>query len=392
MSESDEIAQLKAQLAAERQRREAVEARNAERDAELLALRQRNAKLQELANGTFYSRLNEVWHFRSVVFTHAHFYALNRIRCPKVYRKTFHAAKVVTNVAVDQSSLSTSMDTGERNVVWPTDVFGRKNLSAHIAHLIPAASADAAVYDDVAFWALGLTPERVLERRPRFRFGLWFSQKKLWEAKQKAIHGARKRRGRKRISHTGLKHCQSNKIRLHSQREFLNNSPCVVIVPIMSQRQMKNWNGEGYEAIVMAEEWEDRPIKIVCQGIQMVDDSEAVATPEEIETARLLLETVLCGLAYSLVHRRRRFLKGESLDRFNRYREILVNSGVKVPSERAETRGEHVLRVFGRWHLVLSNVRKVRIFTLRRTHFFWQSKPLSYGRPVIVNSYCPVGK
>jgi 5-formyltetrahydrofolate cyclo-ligase len=92
MSESDVVAQLRAQLA--------------ERDAELRAERQRREAaeagretLQELTNGTFCSQLNEVWDVRSEAFTPAHFYALLRRRCPIVHRETFDAAKVVTNVA-----------------------------------------------------------------------------------------------------------------------------------------------------------------------------------------------------------------------------------------------------------------------------------------------------
>jgi hypothetical protein len=128
-------------------------------------------------------------------------------------------------------------------------------------------------------------------------------------------------------------------------------SPCVVIVPIMNQEEMKNWNGEGYEAIVMAEEWEGKPIEFVCQGIGMVEKIEPMASHAEIETARLLLEGVLCGLAYSLVHRPRRFLKGESLDRFNRYKNSFMNplvnmvGEVTVPEPRAVTSDGRVRRV-----------------------------------------------
>ena len=59
------------------------------------------------------------------------------------------------------------------------------------------------------------------------------------------IHGSKKK---SRLRHTGIKHLVSNRIRLDNQARYLDNAPCILIVPVMSLEAMKNWNGDKYDA------------------------------------------------------------------------------------------------------------------------------------------------
>jgi hypothetical protein len=43
----------------------------------------------------------------------------------------------------------------------------------------------------------------------------------------------------------------SNKIRIAAQKEYFDNHPRVLIVPVMDLETIKSWNGEGYKAVVM---------------------------------------------------------------------------------------------------------------------------------------------
>jgi hypothetical protein len=56
----------------------------------------------------------------------------------------------------------------------------------------------------------------------------------------------------KRLDRVGIKHFRTNRIRLENQANYLDTDPCVVIVPILSDDEVANWNGAGYSAIVLA--------------------------------------------------------------------------------------------------------------------------------------------
>ncbi len=60
---------------------------------------------------------------------------------------------------------------------------------------------------------------------------------------------------KRRITGTGIKHFLTNIIRLKAQVQYYDSLPCLLIIPILSLEQVRNWKGEGYSAIVLAGEW-----------------------------------------------------------------------------------------------------------------------------------------
>jgi hypothetical protein len=135
---------------------------------------------------------------------------------------------------------------------------------------------------------------------------------------QKAIHGSKlvpKKAKRKhkiknttrkhirRMDLTGLKHFTTNKIRLRGQAEYFDLRPNLLIVPVLSVDAMKNWNGQGYSAVVIAGEFDRISAASVYQGIDFGSARIEYASTSEIEVARQSLEQAVLGLSYSLLHR-----------------------------------------------------------------------------------------
>jgi hypothetical protein len=254
--------------------------------------------------------------------------------------------------------------------IWPRDVLENTGLSgSEIAHLVPSSHRNASLYVDVAICALGLaeTPSVSWEtvqkaihgarKQPRalagprgedsFEPGPDDNDDNDDDKPEPEPHNPAKKRKlqlttdpgvklkdpdpqpkseeakdpednepkdgkRKKAIRTGLKHLVSNKIRLASQKDYFDDRPCVLIVPVIDLATMKGWNGEGYKAIILVGDYDnggdDRfsptsaTVQTVCSHITM-SEPKAVADAEQIERARLLLEQVILGMAYSLKNR-----------------------------------------------------------------------------------------
>ena len=288
------------QLILEEQKRIREEERQRAQQA-LEKERQRAEKNEQLKLGQYYSTITQVWGLQSLAFdalNQNHFNKLRRESAPNFcvlnnakkneYQNTVTAALEQSRLPVDKSTRSSNKD---KSVVWPMDIFGKNDLQAPIAHLVPFGKEKAPQYFDVAIWAFGL------------------QDNSDWNILRKCIQGSKMENGTKREQSTGLIHFISNKIRLSGQAEYFDLHPCVIIVPILNVEQMKAWNGAGYSAIVMADaydaEGDECLLKNVCRQINMLEEGP-VASQNEIETARKLLEEVLCGLAFSLYRRQNR--------------------------------------------------------------------------------------
>lgn len=208
-----------------------------------------------------------------------------------------------------------------------------------ISHLVPAGRKNSSLYFDVAKWVFGLK-----ETEPAKPFSFI----------QKLIHGATtaeverdddRSRGstRKRLEHTGLKHMVCNKIRLWGER-YYDIDPFILIVPILSTEQAREWKGEGYSAIFMIAS-NGTSLRTVAQSTLFTRRIELAKEPE-IETARSLLVSILKGLAFSLRRMDQgkapflatdsdQCLNGEHWKEVSRLQEeFLKNNGqVKVPSK-----------------------------------------------------------
>jgi hypothetical protein len=122
---------------------------------------------------------------------------------------------------------------------------------------------------------------------------------------QKAIHGCKEKLDHARIPNTGAIHFVANQIKLREYALHCDLNPRLFIVPVMTVQQMKDWNGEGYEAIVLAADWNDFEASSVYVeiGMQSCRDNGDLATPQQIHTACTTLKAVVLGLHYSIRHR-----------------------------------------------------------------------------------------
>jgi hypothetical protein len=248
---------------------------------------------EQLGSGKYYSPIERVWIGVPVACNNARmFEEMRREKTPnqKERRQVGNAnSYTVTLEEATPSRLhqaaggdGSANTQDDRQEMWPVNLFGRRSAYAGIVYLIPVSYERASMYSDVARCVLALgddAPQDILQ----------------------CIHGSLNDEGT-RIHGTGIKHSPGNKIRFPGNAVYFENLPCVVIVPIMSLQQIRDWNFEGYQAIVLAGSYNDATVAEVCEGIQMTK-SGPLATQEEIDLASESLAQVVQGLAYSLDHR-----------------------------------------------------------------------------------------
>ena len=107
---------------------------------------------------------------------------------------------------------------------------------------------------------------------------------------------------RRRIDHVGIKHLSSNRILLAYQKLYLDSYHCVLIIPIMDTEEVKNWKGEGYNAIVLASKFKRKendaaysPANEVYKHIEASSGPLLFATKSECDQAcQLLVNMILC--------------------------------------------------------------------------------------------------
>ena len=285
---------------------------NAQRERQLRErerqLRERERQLRNVntaADGTYYNRISDVWGTADTPFgaeddeylrrefdeapnpPNLHWTQRNGLRPKYPYALTKEGIVNALNLhleAVDDVRQSrTSHGTKVKTEIWPYCIFGGK--SGEVAHLLPAAPNDALTWHMVAEWVLGL------------KDGKW-PQVKL------AINGFKAPSEHSRREGTGIKHFTANKMKLNDQKTFMDNNPCVLIVPIRTVNQAKNWNGKGYDAIVVVDEWEGQEMRDICRCVGMNVDFGPEATREEIGISTDLLSQVVRGMAHRVLARR----------------------------------------------------------------------------------------
>ena len=151
----------------------------------------------------------------------------------KAYKQTADNAKETNDAADGQNSVTSSLHSSKKNLIWPTGLFAEAGNAGQIAHLVPASPDKANTH-----WFV-----------TNFLFG--FDRDRSWTTMKQLLHGAKPKNGNARKSHTGIKHCVANKLLLASQSEYFDAKPNVVIIPICTREFAKTWNGEGYYAIML---------------------------------------------------------------------------------------------------------------------------------------------
>jgi hypothetical protein len=102
-----------------------------------------------------------------------------------------------------------------------------------------------------------------------------------------------------RMNHVGIKHFATNRIIMRQHKSFYEKEPCLLIIPIMTNEEVTNWDGRGYSAIVLAQNTEH---PCAAQGYRDIgatgtDLSKSdFVTSIELEIARELLERTILVL------------------------------------------------------------------------------------------------
>ena len=326
------------------------------RDEQIKARDEQIEQEKALKNGTYYACFTKIWQKKAVGFSDFNKEDFRRSEVPSIQTRDGHvycltikeAANQDNFVKDDGASARTSHNKTEvRTAFWPCDIFendlveepvnsddretstsavavNRDEILRHpvrgdfqapeaeyqvlkdeeeeeeeeernesnirlihgeIAHLVPASPLHASLYADVAKLVFGLTDTVAAE------------------VVQKAIHGcAGKPKGAPKLGHrhhhTGLKHFIVNKLRLRNQATHFdglhNSHPSVLIVPIRTVEDAREWKGEGYEAVVLIDS-KSRLIKdkhAVVSAIRMQELGETATSLEIGRARRLLAETV----------------------------------------------------------------------------------------------------
>jgi hypothetical protein len=305
--------------------------------------------LRRLLNGTFYTTLDESWGVKTVPCRPRHFSNLRRERMPDftdpyllvAYTATRDSAfRADTVVAGGDRTACTSITKGDE--IWPRDVFGFVDKVAKLAHLVPASASNASMYADVA--------------RCVFAVG---DGELDGDILQKLIHGSKmrvdseednqnaddpddSRNASTRIKNTGMKHLITNRIRLFLQKEYFEQRPCILIVPVLTLQAAREWKGDGYPAIFLAGAFPRDCEQTGEAGTHASDVYRLTpgsrrriktATPSQANTARRLLEATVLGLAYSFIHREGELMTGAENDKTRKTLDVLRRNPLAMNEE-----------------------------------------------------------
>jgi hypothetical protein len=275
-----------------------------------------------LANGTYFASIDDVWTFTQCSF-HGHFGELfvrvhhvqdvdgnQQIDGKGRYEKTVDEANIIFNNVITGRNENREQSTASNDVSFdsvrtadssdPVDIFEIRDDSAQSAHLLPHSKSCASYWFPVVPWVLctGTNKETL-----------------TWDFLQACIHGSKLRNplaamstgstsSSWRIAGTGIKHLRTNRIRLKGQKTYLDDYPCVIIVPIMSASEVRKWNGQAYDAIVLAGSFvsdkkriraEDVYVGIGASGKMLENYENCLATENQCQIAcDLLTEMILC--------------------------------------------------------------------------------------------------
>ena len=185
------------------------------------------------------------------------------------------------------------------NDLLPVDLFGQRNPNPphdgtategiEKAHLLPKAKRDALTWNYAAVAVLGLPMEDVRS----------FSTKKaiLGSYKTKKLKRGRNNRTI-RVIYKGIRNLLCNIVAMTCQQSHFDQHPRVFIFPALDLDAMRDWEGEGYDAIVLCEEgWDARKI-----GMNDIELSEAKkATRQNVVDAMSTASSVCKFLAHSVL-------------------------------------------------------------------------------------------
>jgi hypothetical protein len=249
----------------------------------------------DLSEGLFFSSLEDLWDdsllkaFDGVdvdvnVFNRSHHVASLESKAIK-YETTATVAetsRVVMGSRAKSTSSSVSSTDGSQQIL--RNLFGAKGLASEQAHLMPQAAACSSHWYHMVPWVLQVSDEN--------------SQN--WDYMQKCIHGFSSSSNENRDANVGIKNFLTNRINLANQKLYLDKHHCVLIIPILNETGVKEWNCDGYSAIVLATKYTSNDIDysadMVYKQINADSGTLLFATKAECDTARAVFEQyILCA-------------------------------------------------------------------------------------------------
>jgi hypothetical protein len=219
-------------------------------------------------------------------------------------------ASELSNGSSSSSSSSSRYRSIDNNIY---DIFGVNSL-AYTAHLLPLSPFCSMFWFIFVPCVLNIEDEKTFVTASVSEKGTSMSSTSATSTAitnlkflQKCIHGSKTMPGERNEQMVGMKHFSTNRIRIF-QKMFLDEYPCVLIIPILTHEQVIGWKGDGYDAIVLAGDWADFGITAdhVYSGMSYVKKNEVETLPFaseiECEEARALLEQMILYVCMELLN------------------------------------------------------------------------------------------
>lgn len=242
--------------------------------------------------GRYYSTIDDVWNSVPEQLRPVDWGALRRT--PEQANRILPYGPIIAGMDVDDDPALGSSRSESLDSTIP-DVTGGSSKTAQGAHFVPHNKTCAVAFGPAAEMALGQNLK---------------DDEECTKKRHRLVVGVQEERGSKRQKKagTGLKHSNLNKLRIKGQKEYMDNRPCLLIVPLLSLEQTKAWkNGDPYSALLCAGGFDTG----VGGAANLNVSSEVVykdtvieflprCTREDLELATGLLSAFTKGLAQSL--------------------------------------------------------------------------------------------
>lgn len=188
--------------------------------------------------GRFYSSTSEIWNSVPETFGLSDWERLRRTSAQVAAIPEYEP--VIAGMAVDDDPALGSSRSESISCNLP-DALGEESKIAQVARFVPQNKTCAVAFGPVAEMVLGRNLTGDNDRTTK---------------RHRLVVGVLETRGTKRQkrANTGLKHSKLNKLRIKGQKEYMDNRPCLMIVPILSLDQTKSWKtGDAYSALLIAD-------------------------------------------------------------------------------------------------------------------------------------------
>ena len=299
-------------------------------------LQETNEELQEtkqqlqITNGSFFLSLQQVWETaKSKEWMDWDKTKLNRSSdssdgyvVEPGYLATTKCAEEDTFDVADSVKSSGSKSTTNEKI----DIFGVPRSWSQSAHLVPNSKPCSTWWFPIVPWVFDISKklETIVEADQK------------WKYLQKCIHGSMKinddgetkenasdsntngsagqenvatanakgkgkaktKSNTRRENFTGIKNLETNRIQLAEQKIFYDDTPGLVIIPILDVNDLTSWNGRDYYAIVLAAKTDKEEAATIYEfsgACTKNPNEESLATAAELEKAtNLMKECIFC--------------------------------------------------------------------------------------------------